>query len=82
MGLTRYPYPRFLLWDAIGGIAWASFACISSAVISTAIGDQPLVSIVVSLVITSALLGFLYQRLRRDWEASKGAEVSGEPKPV
>jgi membrane-associated protein len=82
MGITRFPYPRFLLWDAIGGIAWASFACISSALIATAIGDQPLLSILVSLVITSALLGFLYQRLRRDWEASNEAEVSGEPEPA
>lgn len=71
MGLTRFSYPRFLLWDTTGGIAWASFACISSALVSTAIGDQPIVSILVSLVITSALLGFIYQRVRRDWEASK-----------
>jgi membrane protein DedA with SNARE-associated domain len=79
MGLTRYSYPRFLLWDAIGGIAWASFACISSALVSTAIGDQPILSIVVSLVITSALLGFVYQRVRRDWEASKQAGTTTEP---
>jgi membrane-associated protein len=82
MGITRYPYPRFLLWDAIGGVAWASFACISSALVSTAIGDQPLVSILVSLVITSALLGFVYQRVRRDWEASKDAGITGEPEPA
>ena len=48
MGLTRYPYPRFLLWDAVGGVAWAAFACLSSALVSTAIGDQPLLSLVVS----------------------------------
>jgi len=76
MGLTRFPYPRFLLWDAIGGVAWASFACFSSALVSTAIGDQPLLSILVSLVITTALLGFLYQRVRRDWEASKDSAAS------
>lgn len=64
MGLTRYPFPKFLLWDAIGGIAWASFACLSSAVISTALGGQPLLSIVLSAVITTALLGLLYQRVK------------------
>lgn len=79
MGITRFSYPRFLLWDAIGGIAWASFACISSALVSIAIGDQPLVSIVVSLIITSALLGFIYQRVRRDWEASKEPGTTTEP---
>jgi len=71
MGLTRYPYPRFLLWDAIGGVSWAAFACLSSALVSTAIGDQPVLSLVVSVVITSAILAFLYQRVKRSWEESK-----------
>lgn len=65
MGLSRYPFPRFLLWDAIGGVAWASFACVSSAIIATAVGGQPIVSIVLSAVITTALLGFLYTRVKR-----------------
>lgn len=77
MGITRFPYPRFVLWDALGGVAWAGFACISSALVSTAIGDQPLVSVLVSLVITSALLGFIYQRVRRDWLASKEPATAG-----
>lgn len=69
MGLTRFPYPRFLLWDLIGSAAWASFACVSSALISVALGGQPLVSIVASALITTALLAFLYKRLRRALEA-------------
>jgi membrane protein DedA with SNARE-associated domain len=64
MGLTRYPFPRFLAWDVAGGVAWASFACLSSAVISTAIGGQPVVAMILSAVITTALLGLLYRRLR------------------
>jgi membrane-associated protein len=80
MGLTRYPYPRFLLWNTIGGIAWASFACISSALISTAIGDQPLISIIASIIITTALLGFLYQRAKRDWETTNNETAEAEPK--
>lgn len=82
MGLTRYPYPRFLLWDAIGGIAWASFACLSSAFISTAIGDQPLLSMTASIIITTAILGLLYKRMKRDWEASQDANESNEPEPA
>jgi membrane protein DedA with SNARE-associated domain len=82
MGIARFSYPRFLLWDTIGGIAWASFACISSALISTAIGDQPIVSIIVSLIITSALLGFIYQRVRKNWEGSKEPATTTEPKPA
>lgn len=82
MGITRFPYLRFLLWDAIGGVAWASFACISSALVATAIGDQPLLSILVSLVITSALLAFLYGRVKQDWEARQGTTESGETQPA
>lgn len=85
MGLTRFPYPRFLLWDIIGSIAWASFACISSALVSTAIGDQPLLSMVVSIIITTAILAFLYKRVKLNWEASKAATEraqTGDPEPV
>jgi membrane-associated protein len=79
MGLTRFPYRRFLLWDAIGAVAWASFACVSSALVSVVIGDQPLLSIFVSLVITTAILGFAYKRMRRDWEVSKDSPTTSEP---
>ena len=81
MGLTRFSYPRFLVWDIVGGIAWAGFACISSALVSTAIGDQPLLSMVVSIVITSAILAFLYKRVKQDWEASKES-ATGQPEPA
>ena len=27
MGLTEYPYRRFLLFSAIGGIGWAIYTC-------------------------------------------------------
>lgn len=70
MGLTRFPYPRFLLWDLIGGFAWASFACLTSALISTALGGQPIVSIIASAFITTALLAFLYERLKRSLQAT------------
>lgn len=77
MGLTRYPFPRFLLWDTIGGFAWASFSCLSSALVATVLVGQPIVSLIISIVITTALLTFLYQRVHRSWEASK-AELAAE----
>ena len=78
MGITRFSYQRFLFWDIVGGIAWASFACISSALVSTAIGDQPLISMVVSIVITSTILALLYQRVKRGWDTSKHTTTEGE----
>ena len=68
MGLTRYPYPRFLAWDAIGSTAWAAFACLSSALVATVIEGQPILSMLLSIVLTTALLGFLYRSLKRSWD--------------
>ena len=73
MGLTRYPYRRFLLWDTVGGFAWASFSCLSSALVATVLGGLPILSLIISIVITTALLTFLYKRVHRSWEASKAA---------
>jgi membrane protein DedA with SNARE-associated domain len=68
MGLTRHPYPSFLLWDALGSLAWAGFACISSALVATVINDQPVLSMLVSIVLTTALLGFFYRSLKEGWD--------------
>lgn len=67
MGLTRYPYPRFLLWDAIGGFFWAAYTCIFCYFVATVIDDKPLVSIAVSVVVTTGLLALLYRPLKRHW---------------
>lgn len=68
MGLTRYPYRRFLLWDSIGSVSWAAFTCISSYLVGSVINDRPVVSMIVSVVITTALLAALYRPLKRGWQ--------------
>lgn len=70
MGLTRYPYPKFLLWDAIGGTFWATYTCVFSYLVASVIQEKPLLSIAVSVVVTTALLGLLYGPIKRNWEAS------------
>jgi membrane protein DedA with SNARE-associated domain len=70
MGLTRYPYPKFLLWDAIGGTFWAVYTCVFSYLVASIIQDKPLLSITVSVVVTTGLLGLLYRPIKRNWEAS------------
>ena len=67
MGLTRYSYWRFLLWGSIGSISWASFTCVSSYLVGSVIDGRPVLSMLVSVVITTALLAFLFKRLQRDW---------------
>ena len=68
MGLTRYPYWRFLAWSSIGSVSWAAFTCISSYLVGSVIGDRPVVSMLVSVVITTALLAAIYRPLKRGWQ--------------
>jgi membrane-associated protein len=68
MGLTRHPYRSFLLWDSIGGALWASYTCIFSYLVATVIEDKPFISIAVSVVVTTAMLGLLYKPLKKSWE--------------
>jgi membrane-associated protein len=78
MGLGRYPYPRFLLWNAVGGIFWAAYTCVFCYLVASVIEDKPLVSIVASVVITTALLALLYRPLKRHWDESAAAPTSAD----
>ena len=60
MGMTAYPYRRFLLFSAIGGTAWSIYTCVLAYLVSTALADFALASIVISGLITSALVGGVY----------------------
>jgi membrane protein DedA with SNARE-associated domain len=60
MGMTEYPYRRFLLFSAIGGTAWAVYTCVLAYFVSTALADFGLASIVISGLITSVLVGVVY----------------------
>ncbi len=70
MGLTRFPYPRFLLFDVVGGTLWASYTCVFSYLVASVIQDKPFLSIAVSVVVTTALLGILYFPIKRSWEST------------
>jgi membrane protein DedA with SNARE-associated domain len=65
MGMTEYPYRRFLLFSAIGGAAWATYTCVLAYFVSTALADFALASIVISGLITSVLVGTVYWIDRR-----------------
>ena len=73
MGLGKYPYPRFLLWDSIGGTLWAFYTCFFSYLVGSALDDKPVLSIAISVLVTTALLGLLYVPLKRRWEATTDA---------
>jgi membrane-associated protein len=79
MGLTRYPYRRFLLWDAIGGTLWASYTCIFSYLVASVIDDKPVLSIAVSVVVTTAILALLYKPLKSSWDDAEPGPDQAQP---
>lgn len=79
LGLARYPYKTFLLWSAIGGIAWSIYTCGLAYLIGTALADFPLASIVISGFITTAVLAALFflERHHRRTNAAPPAAAEG-----
>jgi len=65
MGLTRYPYPRFLLWSSIGGIIWSVYTCLLAYAVGTALADFALASIVISGAITTLAIAVVFLLARR-----------------
>jgi membrane protein DedA with SNARE-associated domain len=65
MGLQAYPWKRFLLWDAIGGTLWSVYTCGLAYLVATALSQFPLASIIISGLITTAVLAALFIVVRR-----------------
>lgn len=65
MGLSRYPYRRFLLWSSIGGALWATYTCLLAYAVGTALADFPLASVVISGAITTAAIAVIFVVVRR-----------------
>lgn len=65
MGLTRLPYPTFLLWSSIGGVLWAVYTAGLAYLVGSRVGDFPVASILISGAITTALLALVFVLERR-----------------
>jgi membrane-associated protein len=65
MGMTEYPYRRFLLFSAIGGTAWAVYTCVLAYLVSTALADFALASIVIACDHVSLVGGVFWIDRRR-----------------
>ena len=76
MGLAEYPYPRFLLWSAIGGTLWAIYTCLLAYWVGTAIADYPLASLVISGAITTIFVVAIFFVVRRHRSAESSAEAT------
>jgi membrane-associated protein len=65
MGMTEYPYRRFLPWSALGGTIWSAYTCLLAYKVGTALDNYPAASIVISGVITTALMAVAFLIVRR-----------------
>jgi membrane-associated protein len=72
MGLTEYPYRRFLWYSTIGGTLWATYTCLLAYWVGGALEDFPIASIVISGVITTVLIAVVYWLDRRRRSAEPG----------
>jgi membrane protein DedA with SNARE-associated domain len=60
MGMTRVPYPSFLLWSTIGGVSWAVYTCLLAYSVGSALDDAPLASVLVSGGLTTAVIAGIF----------------------
>lgn len=64
-GLSELPYRQFLLWSAVGGTLWSVVTCTIAYLVSTALSENPLASIVVSGLVSTVAIAIIVVVLRR-----------------
>ena len=78
-GIEKFPYPRFLLWSAIGGALWSVYTCVLAYAVGTALANFPLASVAISGTITTVLMGVIFWRMRRARRASRAERRANVP---
>jgi membrane protein DedA with SNARE-associated domain len=78
MGLSDYPYRRFLPWSIVGGTFWSVYTCALAYAVATTLAGYPLASMVISGLITSAAIVAVFFVDRRRRRGSKGADAEPE----
>ena len=74
MGLGSYPYPRFLLWSAIGGATWSAYTCVLAFWVGTKLGEYVIISAASSALITTGILALLYRPIKRRWQQAERSQ--------
>lgn len=65
MGISKFPYPRFLLWSVIGGVLWSVYTCLLAYAVGTTFAGFPLASVLISGVITTIVIAVIFVIVRR-----------------
>ena len=77
MGLSETPYFTFLPWSAIGGVLWSTYTCLLAYWIGSTLEDYPLASVIISGVVTTAIMGVVFLRARKHRSAAH-QDVDGD----
>ena len=78
MGLSDIPYRRFLPWSILGGTIWSVYTCALAYSVATTLSGYPLASMVISAVMTSAMIAAIFFVYRRKQKNPDGAN-EGSP---
>lgn len=89
-GAGQMSYPRFLFFDLLGGILWATQAALIGFFLGKAFADQPWVAFAVAFAVTIAVAAVVggreRARVRRERAAAEAeraeAEAAGDPVPA
>ena len=80
-GVVRMPYPRFLRWSALSGVLWGFYTGILAYLIATAFEDKPLLSLIISGLVTSIAITWVLIVLRRDIARKRIVEPQPDAQP-
>ena len=78
MGLSTYPYRRFLPWSILGGTLWSVYTCALAYRVATTLSGYPLASMIISGLITTGAIVviFFVDRRRRKRKVAVQASSS------
>jgi membrane-associated protein len=65
MGMTEYPYRKYLPWSALGGALWSTYTCLLAYAVGSSLDNYPLASVYISGLITTVLMAVIFLLVRR-----------------
>ena len=65
--------PVGALFDVIGSVFWAAYTCVFSYLVASIIDRKPIISFATSVIVTTALLGFLYVPLKHSIDSTRAS---------
>jgi membrane-associated protein len=78
--VVRMPYRQFLMWSALSGLIWSVTTCLSAYFISSALDGYPILSLTLSTVVGTVLIGscvWVRSRMHRSDPAAPPAVKTG-----